>query len=139
MRTLLIAACAVALAAAGPAAAHHSYAMFDGAKTLTFKGRVKELQWTNPHVWLQVMIEQPDGKVVEWGFEGTNVASSRRLGWTKSLVKPGDAVTLVAHPARSGAPRAALRTVTLADGRALSAGVGVFLDGGPSFSLEGPR
>ena len=38
-------------------AAHHSAAMFDDTKVVELSGTVKALQWTNPHVWLQVMVE----------------------------------------------------------------------------------
>jgi uncharacterized protein DUF6152 len=49
-----LAACASAL----PALAHHSFAMFDSDKTLTMTGTVKEFEWTNPHSWLRVMVEE---------------------------------------------------------------------------------
>ena len=39
----------MAAAIAAPAFAHHSFAMFDSDKTVTVKGTVKELEWTNPH------------------------------------------------------------------------------------------
>ncbi len=35
-----------------PAAAHHSFATFDMTKTVTLRGTVKELQWTNPHCFV---------------------------------------------------------------------------------------
>src|SRR5215212_2665427 len=41
---------------AGEAAAHHSFAMFDPEKLITQTGTVKELEWTNPHVWLHVIV-----------------------------------------------------------------------------------
>src|SRR3954463_2891803 len=40
-----------------PALAHHSFSMFDAEKTVTLNGTVKELEWTNPHSWLRVMVE----------------------------------------------------------------------------------
>ena len=46
--------------------AHHSFEMFDVEKTVTLKGTVKEWQWTNPHCWIQLNVEQ-DGKVTEIG------------------------------------------------------------------------
>jgi len=35
--------------------AHHSTAEFDYTKTITVEGVVKEVQWTNPHSYLQVL------------------------------------------------------------------------------------
>lgn len=32
-----------------PAAAHHSFAMFDQTKLLNTKGTVSQFRWTNPH------------------------------------------------------------------------------------------
>ena len=44
----------VGLALAAPASAHHSFAMFDQSKTLTYRGTVKEFEWGNPRVWVRV-------------------------------------------------------------------------------------
>ncbi len=41
---------------AGPAFAHHSFAMFDYNKEVTIVGELKELQWTNPHIHLLVNV-----------------------------------------------------------------------------------
>ena len=55
--------------------------MFDDAKVVEKKGTVKELQWTNPHVWLQVVIEE-NGKKPEWSLEGQDLLTYRegRIG-----------------------------------------------------------
>ena len=50
----LVAAVAICHCAV-PVLAHHSASMFDDAKVAEKKGIVKELQWTNPHIWLQVV------------------------------------------------------------------------------------
>jgi len=42
---------------AGPAAAHHSFAMFDQTKTVTFRGTIKDFQWSNPHAVVCVIPE----------------------------------------------------------------------------------
>ena len=47
---------------AGQALAHHSFAMFDADKMITKTGTVKELEWTNPHVWLHIMAADDTGK-----------------------------------------------------------------------------
>lgn len=46
-------AAALALAAS-MATAHHSFAMFDLGKDVTVEAVVKEVQFTNPHFWLQL-------------------------------------------------------------------------------------
>jgi hypothetical protein len=106
-------------AVAGPAAAHHSGAMFDSSKTVVLEATVKELQWTNPHMWLEVYAPGPDGKPVQWGFEmiGTNVM--HRQGWNKDTVNPGDHVTVIGHPLRDGRPGASYVGIKLANGKTL--------------------
>ena len=44
-----------------PAAAHHSFAMFDNTRSITLHGKVTLYQWTNPHAYLEVDAEQPGG------------------------------------------------------------------------------
>jgi hypothetical protein len=52
---------AVALFAALPALAHHSYAAFDSTQTRTLTGTVKSLQWGNPHVELKILVKPDEG------------------------------------------------------------------------------
>jgi hypothetical protein len=109
------------LAIAGAAQAHHSFAMFDMAKTVSFKGTIKELQWTNPHVWIELTVQGKDGSVT-YSFEGAAIAVLKRVGWTKDSVKPGDVVTLVGHPYRNGRTGGSIDHLILADGRKLGTG-----------------
>jgi hypothetical protein len=60
MKLLTVALTAIVMVAR-PALAHHSFANFDLNRDITLVGTIKEVQFTNPHVWLQVMV--PDGKV----------------------------------------------------------------------------
>lgn len=107
-----------ALAPAGVAGAHHSYAMFDMTKTVTFEGTVKDFEWTNPHVWIEVMVETPEG-LKEYGIEGNNPRTMIHAGWKFNTVKPGDKVTVELHPLRDGRRGGSLSTVKLPDGRTL--------------------
>ena len=121
-RSCLVAA-AFALASAVPSvsSAHHSYAMFDGTKTLTIEGTVKEFQWTNPHVWLEILASK--GAVGgEWHFEGGPVAQLKRIGWGRDSLKPGDKITVVIHPLKDGTMGGALMWVTLPNGTTLQGG-----------------
>ena len=120
MRTSVLAAVVVALAAT-PALAHHSFAMFDMSKNATFKGVVKEVEWTNPHVWVHVDIAE-GGRQTTYAFEGGAISVLKRNGWLKDSVKPGDAITIVSHPFKNGRSGGSLERVTLPDGRTVSAG-----------------
>ena len=107
---------AAAVGAAAPASAHHSFAMFEPTKTLTFKGTVKTFQWTNPHVILWVLV-QPDGggAAQEWSLETTSPGVLTRAGWTRLSLKAGDRVSVVLSPLRDGSHGGSLNSVTLLD------------------------
>jgi hypothetical protein len=100
MTTALLTA-TVALVAARPLAAHHSAAMFDDTKVVELNGTVKTLQWTNPHVWLQVMVGD-QGAATEWSLEGGSPNSLSRQGWRSTTFKAGDVVTVRLRPMKDG-------------------------------------
>jgi Family of unknown function (DUF6152) len=106
-----------------PAAAHHSFAIYEKNKVLTLKGTVKTFQWTNPHVvvWLLVKPES-GGEPEEWGIETTSPGVLTRSGWTRNSIKPGDEVTVEFAPLRDGTHGGGLSSVTLlATGEKLTA------------------
>lgn len=95
----------LALALASPAAgvlAHHSFAMFDREHPTTLVGTVKDFQWTNPHVWIQVVTVDPAGVSQEWGVECTSVNFMRRQGWDRTSLKAGDKVQMLIFPLKDG-------------------------------------
>lgn len=115
MQTKIVSAlCAGALLAAATfqAAAHHSGAMFDDKKEVTFTGTVKEFQYTNPHSWLLVDVKGTDGKVTTWGFEAEGPSTLLRAGIRKSDLAPGTEITITGHPMRDGRPAAAWMKAT---------------------------
>ena len=101
-RPLIGLALALAALAATPALAHHSFAMFDRDKPVAISGVVKDFQWANPHVWIQVMVPDAKGTPQEWGVECTSVNFLRRQGWEKDSLKPGDKVKLMIFPLKDG-------------------------------------
>jgi hypothetical protein len=103
-----------------PATAHHSFAMFDAEKTLTLNGTVKEIEWTNPHMWLYVMAADPNGKIQEYPLEMQGPGQSMKNGWKQDSVKPGDKVTVEMHPLKTGARGGQLMSVVLASGQKLN-------------------
>jgi hypothetical protein len=105
---------AAALAAAWPAGAHHSFAMYDRTKTATAKGTVKNFQWTNPHVILWLVVESAGGGAPqEWSFETTSPGVLTRAGWTRQSIKVGDRVSVEYDPLRDGSHGGSLNSVTL--------------------------
>lgn len=107
----------LALFSSGLASAHHSYAMFDREKRVTVTGVVTEWQWTNPHISI-LMSADPDnkGKPQVYTFEGSSPAVLRGFGWNRTMVKPGDRITVVMFPLRDGSPGGQVTAVTAADG-----------------------
>jgi hypothetical protein len=106
-----------------PSIAHHSFAMFDRSKTLTLQGTVKEVQWANPHTWIQLLVSDGDSAdTTEWGIEAGSPNMMVRQGWKSQTLKAGDKVSLRAHPMLDGRKLASLVNVTLPDGRTLGSG-----------------
>src|SRR3569833_2188012 len=117
MSKALIAAAVVAgLAAAAPALAHHSFAMFDQTKQVSISGTVKDFQYTTPHSWEIVPSQAPDGRQAEWSFESEVPSTLLRAGIKHSSINPGDKVTAVAFPMRDVRPAGSLISITKADG-----------------------
>ena len=119
-KTRLILCCGlVALAAlAAPAAAHHSFAMFDQTKTVTLKGTVAEFQWTNPHSWIELDVAG-GAQAGHWSIELNSPNNLTRQGWKRSMLKAGDAVTVTINPLRDGKKGGLFNTVVLPDGKML--------------------
>lgn len=110
---------AAALIAAGPALAHHSFAMFDRQKEITLKGTVKEFQWTNPHSFIQIEAPDEKGAIVSYSIEMNSPNNLTRQGWKSSALKPGDKVTVVMNPLRDGSRGGLFVSVVLPDGKVL--------------------
>jgi hypothetical protein len=86
-----------------PASAHHSFAMFDAQKEVTMSGTVKEFEWTNPHSWLRVTVNDPKtGKPVLWALELSSPARLTTMGMHADSVKAGDVVSVTFHPMKDG-------------------------------------
>ena len=136
-RTTFAAGAAV-LALAAPAAAHHSYAMFDSTKMFVWDAQVVQFDWRNPHC--HIIIKVPPGAkdprtVGTWDIEGVAVNIMIRQGWTKTSLKPGDKVTIVGQPDRQGGKTGALY-YALVKGKKLY--VDVDRNGGPGAQGRGP-
>jgi len=86
---------------ASPARAHHSItAEFDTTKTVTFTGTVKKVEWSNPHIYTDVEVKNPDGTMVVYRVEGGPPNALYRQGWRKDTLKVGDVVTVTGNRAK---------------------------------------
>jgi len=99
---------ALGLLAAAQATAHHGAGVFDAVTKVTVAGTVTDFQFVNPHVLVYMTVKGDDGKETKWGGELTSpnrlARDARAVKWHKSIIKPGDSITITGHPARNGAP-----------------------------------
>ena len=113
----------IAAALAGVVAAHHSFsAEFDNERPIELTGKVTDMRWSNPHAWIYIDVEQPDGSVVNWGLEMGGANGLIRRGWRREDLPAGTVLKVVGWQARNGSPTANITTVTFEDGRTLFAG-----------------
>ncbi len=116
MRLKFLGITGIVLSLAGPASAHHSFAMFDYNKEVTITGEVKELQWINPHIHLVVNVPNASGAMAEWDVEGGTPANLRRTGWSRDVVKQGEKISVVIHPLKNGTTGGMLVRANRGDG-----------------------
>jgi hypothetical protein len=90
---------------AAPTLAHHSRAMFDMSTNITYRGAVQEYRWQNPHSQIVITIgagAADPATVGTWTVEASDINLMTARGWTPKTYKPGDPITVVAHPNREG-------------------------------------
>jgi hypothetical protein len=101
------------------AIAHHgSRVSYDLSKTVTLKGIVKEFSYENPHIYITFEVKDDNGNVTLWAAETDPPAMmSRKFGWSRHYIKPGDEVTISLWPSKVGSTRGFLARLVTADGR----------------------
>ena len=107
------------LAAPDIALAHHSNAMFDKSQARQVTATVREFQWTNPHIWIQVLIENENGEQEEWSIEGGGPNTLFRKGWRPNTFKPGDVVEFKLFPMHDGSNAALFVGAKFSNGETL--------------------
>ena len=105
-----------------PVAAHHSFSVFNTSETKTITGTVKEIEWTNPHIWLWVNVPNDKGGVDVYAFEGMSPNFLERRGWTRTTLKAGDKITVDYNPLRDGKNGGMFRTGRMENGKTLTMG-----------------
>jgi hypothetical protein len=123
MNRIAYAMCVVSGAfGAAPLSAHHGASLFEPADTVTVTGTVTDFQFVNPHVLIYLTVTGEDGEQVRWGGELTSPNRLARMNgdvkWHKTILQPGDRITMTGHPARNGAP--AMDITKLVDARGIA-------------------
>ena len=98
--------------------AHHAVAgVYDLNKEIVLEGRLKKLNFVNPHANIELSV--PDkkikGKVVDWVLTTASVQTLTRQGVTKDAMKPGELLKVTVLPARNGNPAGFIRNLQLGD------------------------
>ena len=120
--SLAIAVAVGALCVAAPIRAHHSRAMFNVGKNVTYRGVVKDYRWQNPHSHIVVTVgagAADPSTVGTWTVEASAINIMTSRGWTPNTYKPGDPITVVAHPNMDGSAVVLLFYAIKADGTRL--------------------
>lgn len=120
-KCMLLLVTALGLFTIAPAYAHHGSAGYDMSKPATITGTVTAYNFTNPHVLISVDVKSASGVIEKWEGELTSPNRLSRSGWTKNTLKPGDQVTLIGAPAKSGNPTMIIHKV-LKDGQEIDLG-----------------
>ena len=111
---------AVALLAAPPLLAHHSFAvLFDTeAQLRKVTGVVTEFRFTNPHGLVTLTVHEGKKDII-WRAETNSPSVLRRRGWTTDSIHLGETLTVEGWPARDGSLYMRLRSATHATGQAV--------------------
>lgn len=116
-----LAVTAMICAVATGAGAHHAAApVFDLNAEKTVTGVVKQVDWTNPHIWVWVDVPNASGQVETWGFEGMSPNFLSRRGWTRTSLLPGMRISVTFRPLRDGKAGGMFMTGKLEDGTVLT-------------------
>ena len=112
-----IGSCVIALLLAATSVfAHHSNSAFDGDKVMVLTGTVAEWKWMNPHVWIFLSVDDGKGGKVQWEIEGRTPGQLIRAGWSRTVLKAGETITVDFSPAKDGTRTGLLTRVRRADG-----------------------
>lgn len=108
-----------------PAMAHHGSAGYDySVPRKTLKGTVTDFVWQNPHAEIFLDAKDGSGKVSSWVMELNNPGNLIELGWSHTIMKAGDQVTVSFNPGKQGRRVGICVDLLLADGRKLHSSQG---------------
>jgi len=93
--------------------------MFDKTKVVEVTATVTEFQWANPHVWIEIIIEEDGETQGEWSIEGLGPNSLFRNGWRPNSFEAGDVILIRFNPMRDGSKAGGFIGAKFEDGHTL--------------------
>jgi hypothetical protein len=121
-RTLLVLTSLAAAAAALPAAAHHSFAIYDMQQNVEFKGTIETIKLRNPHMAMTLTVKGANGEQQPIDFvEGAPANMLARLGLRPEHVKVGQEITAIGAPRHDNPNAWFLKAIILPDGTRFNA------------------
>jgi DNA/RNA endonuclease YhcR with UshA esterase domain len=113
LSAILLSATLLLPATASP---HHSFSLeFDVNRPVELTGTVSSIEWTNPHAWIFLEVEDENGNVQNWSAEFLGVLTLMRRGMSPQTLGPGDRVTITGYGSRDGSNTANASTLTLTE------------------------
>jgi hypothetical protein len=103
------------LAGAGLEAHHAVAGVYDLNKEVVLEGRLKKLNFTNPHASIELTVPNKDGTFTDWILTTASVQTLTREGINKTSMKPGEILKVTVLPAVNGHPSGFIRNLTLGD------------------------
>lgn len=111
-------AAAVFVAAALPATAHHSFAVYDMDQSIAFDGVVETLKLRNPHIAMTLTVTKDDGTRGTINFiEGAPANMLVRMGLDPADIAVGKPIKAIGAPLRDDPHAYFLKAIILPDGR----------------------
>ena len=104
--------------AGGAPQAHHAVAgIYDLNKEIVLLGKLKKLNFVNPHASIILTVEdkKAKGKLVDWVLTTASVTSLTTRGFDKGTIKVGDPLRVTILPAHNGNPAGYIRRLELGD------------------------
>ena len=116
-KRLALACAAFVGLATGTAVAHHSFAVYDFATEISFKGTVETLNFKNPHIAMTLRYEDENGESKIANFiEGAPANMMIRNGFNPEWIAPGSTITAIGSPRHDNAEQFFLKSLILEDG-----------------------
>ena len=96
--------------------AHHAVAgVYDLNKEMILEGRLKKLNFRNPHSSIELTVPNKDGTFTDWVLTTASITTLTREGINKTSMKPGEILKVTILPARNGHPAGFIRNLQLGD------------------------